>query len=182
VIIWVNGPFGGGKTTVAAELHRRLPNAVLYDPEAVGAMLRTYLPNTEADFQDLPPWRPLVAATAVELISYTGQPLITPMSLLREDYAKEIFTAITAHGITIHHVVLHADRNTLLERIHGDTTHSDQAKAFRLSKIHAYLRAHHTWLIGTAHVIDTTNIKPSEVADHITTHIHRPDSHQRYTT
>jgi adenylylsulfate kinase-like enzyme len=89
VIIWVNGPFGVGKTTVATQLLSRLPNAMLYDPETVGAMLRTYLPDTEADFQDLPPWRPLVAATAVELIAYTGQPLITPMSLLHEDYAKK---------------------------------------------------------------------------------------------
>jgi deoxyadenosine/deoxycytidine kinase len=174
VIIWVNGPFGVGKTTVATQLLSRLPDAMLYDPETVGAMLRTYLPNTEADFQDLPPWRPLVAATAVELIAYTGQPLITPMSLLREDYAKQIFTAITAHGIAIHHIALHADRPTLIERIQHDTTHSDQAKAFRLSKIEAYLHAHHTWLANAAYIIDTLNISPDEVADHIAAQIWRP--------
>ena len=33
VIIWINGGFGAGKTTLAEELHRRLPDAVVYDPE-----------------------------------------------------------------------------------------------------------------------------------------------------
>ena len=46
VIIWVNGGFGAGKTTLAQELHRRLPDAVVYDPEEVGIMLWKWIrPN-----------------------------------------------------------------------------------------------------------------------------------------
>ena len=53
MIIWINGGFGAGKTTLAEELHRRLPDAVLYDPEDVGLMLWKQLrPN--GDFQHLP--------------------------------------------------------------------------------------------------------------------------------
>jgi 2-phosphoglycerate kinase len=44
VIIWINGGFGAGKTTLAQELHRRLPDALLYDPEHVGLMLRKWMP------------------------------------------------------------------------------------------------------------------------------------------
>ena len=56
MIIWINGGFGAGKTTLAAELHRRLPDAVVYDPEDVGVMLWKWMrPND--DFQDLPSWR-----------------------------------------------------------------------------------------------------------------------------
>jgi adenylylsulfate kinase-like enzyme len=29
VILWLNGGFGAGKTTLAEELHRRLPDAVV---------------------------------------------------------------------------------------------------------------------------------------------------------
>ncbi len=36
MIIWINGAFGAGKTALAEELHRRLPDAVLYNPEDVG--------------------------------------------------------------------------------------------------------------------------------------------------
>lgn len=169
MIIWINGPFGGGKSATAAELLKRIPHAVLYDPEQVGVMLRNLLPNREEDFQNLPPWRPLVAATAAELSAYTGQPLITPMSLLREDYAKEIFAAIAARDIAVHHVVLHADRAALLQRIHQDDTHSDNAKAFRLKKLDHYLQAYSTWLKAAAHVINTTNITPCEIAHSIAT-------------
>ena len=39
MIIWINGGFGAGKTTLAEELHRRLPDTIVYDPEDVGLML-----------------------------------------------------------------------------------------------------------------------------------------------
>jgi adenylylsulfate kinase-like enzyme len=33
VIIWLNGPFAAGKTTLAEELRQRLPEAVVYNPD-----------------------------------------------------------------------------------------------------------------------------------------------------
>ena len=68
VIIWLNGAFRAGKTTLAEELHRRLPDAVVYNPEDVGLMLWKWMPPND-DFQDLPSWRELVVATALTLIS-----------------------------------------------------------------------------------------------------------------
>jgi len=55
VIIWLNGPFGIGKSTTTRALLRRLPEAVLFDPEPFGAALRSTVANVEtaADFQDL---------------------------------------------------------------------------------------------------------------------------------
>ena len=66
VIIWLNGAFGAGKTTLAEELRRRIPEAVVYNPEDVGLMLWEWMPPNE-DFQDLPSWRELVVATALSL-------------------------------------------------------------------------------------------------------------------
>jgi hypothetical protein len=39
MIIWINGAFGAGKTTLAEELQRRLPEAMPFDPEYVGYTL-----------------------------------------------------------------------------------------------------------------------------------------------
>jgi hypothetical protein len=47
VIIWLNGPFGIGKSTTAQALRRRLPQAVLFDPEPFGAALRSTVVNIE---------------------------------------------------------------------------------------------------------------------------------------
>jgi hypothetical protein len=35
MLLWINGPFGGGKTQTAHELQRRLPGSVICDPEHV---------------------------------------------------------------------------------------------------------------------------------------------------
>lgn len=40
MIIWVNGAFGAGKTTLGQHLHRRMPEALEFDPEYVGYLLR----------------------------------------------------------------------------------------------------------------------------------------------
>ncbi len=114
-IIWLNGAFGTGKSAVAAELLRRLPGSVLFDPEEVGYMLRKIVPQPRGGFgfQDLPPWRPLVAHTAIELLRYVRAPLVAPMTVLRRAYAQEIFGALAAHGVRVHHVVLHADEREL---------------------------------------------------------------------
>jgi hypothetical protein len=44
MLLWINGPFGGGKTATAYELNRRLPGSVVCDPEHVGFGMRRMLP------------------------------------------------------------------------------------------------------------------------------------------
>lgn len=43
MIIWINGPFGSGKTHTAHELKRRLKHASIIDPEEVGFFIRKRL-------------------------------------------------------------------------------------------------------------------------------------------
>ncbi|HFU4209173.1 adenylyl-sulfate kinase [Streptococcus suis] len=59
MIIWLNGPFGIGKTTLANILHKRIENSYLYDPELLGDFLQHQLPKTVCpeDFQDYSVWR-----------------------------------------------------------------------------------------------------------------------------
>ena len=40
MIVWINGAFASGKTTLVKELRSRRPNAVVFDPEHIGHMLR----------------------------------------------------------------------------------------------------------------------------------------------
>lgn len=82
MIVWLNGTFGAGKTATGAELLPLVPGARLFDPETVGYMLRPNLADHPvSDFQDWPPWRPLVVATATELARYTGEHLIAAQTV-----------------------------------------------------------------------------------------------------
>jgi adenylylsulfate kinase-like enzyme len=56
VIIWLNGTFGAGKTSTAAELAGILTDARQFDPEWVGHMLQASL--ADQDFTDFSSCRP----------------------------------------------------------------------------------------------------------------------------
>jgi predicted kinase len=121
VIIWLNGGFGSGKTTLAAELGRRLPDAVVYNPEDVGLMLWKSLPPG-GDFQHLPSWRELVVATALSLRRHHAQTLVVPMSLIRDAYRAEILGGLTDAGEEVLHVFLEADAGVLRQRLNARVT------------------------------------------------------------
>ena len=81
MIVMLNGAFGAGKTTLALELIARRPGWLLFDPEEVGFMLWKVCPVPRGDFQDLPPWAPLVE-TARALVAAYGRTLVVPMTLV----------------------------------------------------------------------------------------------------
>ncbi|MGI5162438.1 AAA family ATPase [Microbispora sp. CA-102843] len=164
MIIWLNGTFGVGKTTTAAELVRLIPGAHFFDPEQVGVMLRhaTGLPKV-GDFQDWTLWRTLVVETVTRLAGQVGGVLVLAQTVLVEEYWQEIRAGLETAGIPLHHFVLHADRATLVRRIEGDTPANSP---WRLNHLTAYQDALH-WLSREAHVVETTRIPPIEVATHI---------------
>lgn len=45
MIIWLNGPFGVGKTTLANLLHQEIPDSILYNPEHLGDFFQEILPK-----------------------------------------------------------------------------------------------------------------------------------------
>lgn len=122
VIIWINGGFGAGKSTLAQELSDRLPDSVLYNPEDVGLMLWKWLPPG-GDFQHLPSWRELVVATALSLRRHHAPTLIVPMSLIRDGYRDEILGGLAVAGERVLHVFLHLDEKVLRERLDARVTH-----------------------------------------------------------
>jgi hypothetical protein len=121
VIIWLNGGFGSGKTTLAEELHRRLPDALVYDPEEVGLMLWKWIPPN-GDFQHLPSWRELVVATALSLRRHHAETLIIPMSLIRDAYRTEILGGLADGGEDVLHVFLEVDTRVLRKRLNARVT------------------------------------------------------------
>lgn len=136
MIILVNGAFGVGKTTVAELLVQRIPDSLLYDPEIVGMGLRSILQPivTCDDFQDLPPWCPLVVETARHLLKTYKRTLIVPMTLWNNAYFLEIMDGLRTFEPQLFHFCLTASESTLLKRLQNRPS-SPQAFAWACERI-----------------------------------------------
>jgi hypothetical protein len=165
MIVWLNGTHGAGKTTTSGHLQQLIPESRVFDAEKVGATLMDISPGLPAtdNFQHWPPWRPLVVETARRVLDYTGGTLVMPMTVLVEQYWREISTGLARYDIPIRHFVLHADPDTLRGRILGQ--HADSP--FRLSYLEPYAEASRTWLHDAAEVVDTTDLTPVQAAKQI---------------
>lgn len=117
MIVWIDGGFGSGKTTLVAELHRRWPETLVFDAEQIGYVLREIVEVPTGNFQDLPLWRTQVASMAIGLVEEYGRPLLVPMTLVEAGYAEEIFTAVRGRGITLRHIYLDVPRDELAGRV-----------------------------------------------------------------
>lgn len=167
MIVWLNGTHGAGKTTTAALVQQLIPDSRVFDAEKVGETLmdvRPGLPETD-NFQNWPPWRPLVVETAQRILDYTGGTLVMPMTVLVEPYWREINQGFASHNIPVHHFVLHADQSTLRGRIQNDSVMGPSS--FRFRYLPQYQEAFQTWLRKEAQVIDTTELTPAQAASAI---------------
>ena len=126
MIVWINGPFGVGKSTLAGLLAERWPQATVFDPEHLGLLLRAWQPSDAVvtDFQDLSVWRRLVRETAAGLLRDFRRPLIVPMTLLNPRYFDEIVGGLRGDGVDVRHFCLTAGRDEVLARVvaRGDTS------------------------------------------------------------
>ena len=175
-LIWLNGPFGGGKTQTAHELLRRLPGSIVCDPEHAGFGLNRVLPRElRSDFQNLAAWRAgVVEVLDIALNRHEG-PVITPMTVTEPKYFEETVGRLQTMGHEVHHFSLLARRETVLKRLRSrgfvHAVRSTGAKlpgdSWAVSKVDICLErlqdkqfATHVW---------TDDLSVSEVADKVAT-------------
>ena len=119
MIIWINGAFGSGKTQTAYELHRRIPDSFLYDPEKVGFFLRKNIPfeTLKEDFQDYSSWRECNYSILKYIDKEYNGVIIVPMTVVNAQYFKEIVGELSNDGIIVKHFVLWASKKTIERRL-----------------------------------------------------------------
>ncbi len=108
MIIWINGPFGSGKTQTAFALSRRLPGSFVYDPETVGFWLRQNQPAVlrRDNFQDEPLWRAINRDMLKSLACRYPGVILVPMTLANPQYYQEIITELRKAGERVIHILL----------------------------------------------------------------------------
>ncbi|WP_030324174.1 AAA family ATPase [Streptomyces flavochromogenes] len=170
MLLWINGPFGGGKTQTAYELRRRLPGGVVCDPEHIGFGLHRTLPSAlRGDFQDLRAWRQGVHEVLdLALRRYGHGPVIVPMTLTDPAYFAEIVGRLRAdHGADrVRHVALLAERETVLGRLaERGLGRGLKRESFAVAKLDECLGR----LAGPefAHHLRTDRLTVPEVADRV---------------
>jgi gluconate kinase len=170
LIIWLNGAFGSGKTTLTEELHRRLPEAVVFDPEDVGWVLTQAVSSPSGDYQDLPSWRHLVVEHARTLLKHHAKTLIVPMTLVSRQYHDEIIGALRGAGEQVVHVFLDVPADILESRIRAqvlcpsDQEKDESARQWRLSNIERCVAAAKEQPDDTV-MLRSDLMEPSQLAD-----------------
>ncbi|MDD9382825.1 ATP-binding protein [Streptomyces sp. ZAF1911] len=118
MIVWLNGPFGGGKTQTAHALHRRVAESVVCDPEHVGFGLHRMMPLAlRGDFQDLPAWRQGVFEVLDLAAREHPGVVIVPMTVTDSGYFAETVGRLRERGHDVCHFALPAERETVLRRL-----------------------------------------------------------------
>jgi hypothetical protein len=116
-IVWINGAFGVGKTSVARTLVTRLGNATLLDPEVLGLALQRFHFGRVEDFQNLPSWRRWTVRF-LELASKARSRIVVPMTLVNRVYFDQIVgTLRRCCDGELRHFALIAPREVVVERL-----------------------------------------------------------------
>jgi len=135
VILLLNGSFGIGKTTVARLLVKRMPRAVLFNPEIIGSALQLFRPVY--DFQDLPSWRRMTIA-CLRATRLVWPNVVVPMAFSNLEYLDEIRRGIERFEPDVVHVCLVAPVEVVHARIRrrGDTDEWPYRRASECCVVH----------------------------------------------
>ncbi|MGV9409204.1 AAA family ATPase [Nocardia sp. NPDC003693] len=166
MLIWINGPFGGGKTQTAFELHRRLAGSVVCDPEMVGFGLHRTMPRElREDFQDLTAWRQGVVEVLDLVLHKHDGVVIAPMTVVEPAYFAETVGRLREIGHDVRHFALLAERETVLRRLKERELFGLRHESFAVAQVDRCLNSLRGSEFGEH--IETDHIGIPEVADRI---------------
>ena len=168
MIIFINGAFGVGKTTIAEKLIERIPDSMLYDPEEVGSMLWKILKpiGVSGDFQDFAAWRPLVSSVARELQNAYKSILVIPMTIWRTDYFNEVIDGLRLVDPNLYHFCLTAPLEVTHQRLRQRAQHEErEPDAWAFQQTEKCIGAFRSSLFDER--INTLNRSSDEIAEYI---------------
>lgn len=164
MIIWLNGPFGAGKSTAADLMLEQQPDLTAFDTEALGYVLRPVLSARRpvVDFQDWPAWRRVVVTTLSALDEELDGDLVVPQTIVVEAYWNEIMDGLEAAGHDVRAFTLHVEPREHERRIARDWRDRGAARWRRERR--ADYDAARPWLEASTTLVDTTGMPAVDVA------------------
>ena len=118
MIIWISGPYGVGKSTLAEALAIRMENVLIFDAEEVGNAVRENYPDCPYGFifEDYPLWGEFCYKLLKDIHDSFHKDIIVPMTLLRQESYK-IIRKLRRAGIKTKLIILEASYQSVHDRI-----------------------------------------------------------------
>lgn len=170
MIVWINGPFGAGKTTLAERLRDRRPGSLIFDPEEIGFVVKATVPTpASGDYQDLPVWRGLTIAAIREIRRHYPQDIFVPMTLVQPEYLDEILDGVMRVDDQFLHIFLTLNEDLLRHRIANQAMHPDpnrnaEIRGWRLANVARCLAAREK-LPRETQILDSGAHTPDELSE-----------------
>jgi hypothetical protein len=179
MVVFINGSFGVGKSTVAKLLRRSLPGGMIYDPEWARSVLMR-LPvwvglkgAGSDDFQNIELWR-RSAIEGVRLFRLLARgPLIVPMTFSSRAYFEEVTSGVARHDPELRAFCLRAGLATVRRRLAGRGDRVEgRGSEWVARRIVECADAHRNPHFGEP--VDTEDRTAPEVAQEIIERLRRP--------
>ena len=170
MILFVNGSFGVGKTTVGRILREQIKGSVLYNPEWTGSVLMRlpfkFRGSGTDDFQDVDLWRKSVVSGIKIFRRFARETVIVPMAFYRKDYLDEIVGGVRKFDKQVRVFCLKGSLETMLERLEkrGENIEAGEDN-WSIRKANECIESHKDKSFGEAIITDELNAV--EVADEI---------------
>ncbi|HVE58093.1 MAG TPA: hypothetical protein VNB22_14775 [Pyrinomonadaceae bacterium] len=174
MILFLNGAFGVGKTTVGHILRKRLTGSLLYNPEWTGSVLMRIPFNFQGsgtdDFQDIELWRKSVVGGIKFFRFFARKTLIVPMAFYRKDYFNEIVGDIRKFDNQLRIFCLTASFENILKRLEkrGEKIETGEDN-WTIRKAKLCIESHEDESFGER--INTNGKNAATVADEILTRL-----------
>jgi len=166
MIIWINGAFGIGKSTVAKEVHKILGKnkSLIYEPDEDFIPFLKNQSNIIHSGGTLPQnninFIIQIRQKIYKLVSKeTQRILIIPMSITEEICKVELLDYLEKNNIQIKHIILTAEKNTIKNRIQEDSINRDKTLA------NVFLESNIKFIENTFHKIEKINTEEKTIKE-----------------
>ncbi|MFT8348380.1 tunicamycin resistance protein [Clostridium saccharoperbutylacetonicum] len=163
MIVWINGPFGVGKSSTAELLHSKIESSHLYDPEQVGYFLWDNFPKEmkeKGDFQELEIWRSINYQIIKHMDDNYNGIIIIPMTITNIEYYNQIMGRLLEDGVKVYHFILNAYKEEIKHRL---ISRGEREESWAEQQIDRCLHAFKFNINGEK--INTNNLKIEQVVD-----------------
>ena len=103
MIIWISGPYGVGKSTLAEAMVEKMENTLIFDAELVGDAVRSNYPNDPYGYiyEDYPLWGEFCCKLLTDVHNTFHKDILVPMTLLRSSLIVHLCHNVASTNPTI---------------------------------------------------------------------------------